>query len=55
MGVAGGGADGGSRIRYRGPLATADRPLHLHLGFDGEGPPFTAVALERDDDGSWVG
>ncbi|MGY1710464.1 TIGR03086 family metal-binding protein [Geodermatophilus sp. SYSU D00758] len=43
------------RVRYRGSLAGADRPLHLHLGFDGAGPPFTAVPLERADDGSWVG
>jgi uncharacterized protein (TIGR03086 family) len=35
-------------------LAAADRPLHLHLGFDGEGPPFADVVLERDDDGSWA-
>jgi uncharacterized protein (TIGR03086 family) len=40
-----------ARVRYRGPLAGADRALHLHLGFDGEGPPFTDVVLERDDDG----
>ncbi|MGY1807034.1 TIGR03086 family metal-binding protein [Blastococcus sp. SYSU D00669] len=43
------------RVRYRGPLAGADRPLHLHLGFDGAGPPFVAVPLERDDDGTWTG
>jgi uncharacterized protein (TIGR03086 family) len=35
-------------------LAGADRPLHLHLGFDGEGPPFADVVLERDDDGGWT-
>ena len=45
-----------ARVRYRGTLAGADRPLHLHLGFDGAGgPPFTDVVLERDDDGSWTG
>jgi uncharacterized protein (TIGR03086 family) len=44
----------GGRVRYRGPLAGADRALHLHLGFDGAGPPFAEVALERDDDGSWT-
>ncbi|RFU21994.1 TIGR03086 family metal-binding protein [Geodermatophilus marinus] len=42
-------------VRYRGSLAGADRPLHLHLGLDGAGPPFTAVPLQRADDGSWVG
>jgi uncharacterized protein (TIGR03086 family) len=41
------------RVRYRGPLAAADRALHLHLGFDGSGPPFTVVALEREDDDCW--
>jgi uncharacterized protein (TIGR03086 family) len=44
----------GGRVRYRGPLAAADRPLHLHLGFDGAGPPFLAVPMERDDDGGWT-
>jgi uncharacterized protein (TIGR03086 family) len=43
-----------ARVRYRGPLAAADRPLHLHLGFDGEGPPFAEIVLEREDDGSWT-
>jgi uncharacterized protein (TIGR03086 family) len=43
-----------ARVRYRGPLAGDDRPLHLHLGFDGAGPPFVDVVLERDDDGSWT-
>src|SRR5205085_643564 len=43
------------RVRYRGPLAQADRPLQLHLGFDGAGPPFVVVPLERDDDGTWTG
>jgi uncharacterized protein (TIGR03086 family) len=42
------------RVRYRGALATADRPLRLHLGFDGSGPPFADVALEREDDGTWT-
>ena len=42
------------RVRYRGPLAAADRPLRLHLGFDGSGPPFAHVAMEREDDGSWT-
>jgi uncharacterized protein (TIGR03086 family) len=42
------------RVRYRGSLAGADRPLHLHLGFDGAGPPFHDVAMERGDDGSWT-
>jgi hypothetical protein len=42
------------RVRYRGPLADADRPLHLHLGLDGAGPPFADVVLEKDDDGSWT-
>jgi uncharacterized protein (TIGR03086 family) len=43
------------RVRYRGSLADGDRALHLHLGFDGSGPPFVVVPLERDDDGSWTG
>ncbi|MGK5114734.1 TIGR03086 family metal-binding protein [Geodermatophilus sp. CPCC 205506] len=42
------------RVRYRGPLAAADRPLHLHLAFDGAPPPFRHVPLERDGDGSWA-
>ncbi|MGY1644271.1 TIGR03086 family metal-binding protein [Geodermatophilus sp. SYSU D00703] len=42
------------RVRYRGPLAAAGRDLHLHLGFDGAGPPFLDVPLERADDGSWT-
>src|SRR5687768_6984090 len=42
------------RVRYRGPLAAADRPLHLHLAFDGAPPPFRHVPLERDGDGSWT-
>jgi uncharacterized protein (TIGR03086 family) len=42
------------RVRYRGPLSGDDRPLRLHLGFDGEGPPFTDVVLERDHDGDWT-
>jgi uncharacterized protein (TIGR03086 family) len=41
------------RVRYRGPLAAEDRALQLHLGFDGSGPPFTVVALEREDDDCW--
>jgi hypothetical protein len=41
-------------VRYRGPLAGADRALWLHLDFDGTGPPFLAVTMERDDDGSWL-
>jgi hypothetical protein len=40
-------------VRYRGPLAGADRALWLHLDFDGAGPPFLAVTMERDDD-SWL-
>ena len=40
-----------ARVRYRGPLAAANRALHLRLGFDGAGPPFDDVVLERDDDG----
>jgi uncharacterized protein (TIGR03086 family) len=44
----------GGRVRYRGPLAAGDRALHLHLGFDGAGPPFVDVLLEREDDGSWT-
>ena len=43
------------RVRYRGPLAGGDRALHLHLGFDGAGPPFLDVPLDREDDGSWTG
>jgi uncharacterized protein (TIGR03086 family) len=43
------------RVRYRGPLAGGDRTLHLHLGFDGAGPPFLDVPLDREDDGSWTG
>ena len=43
-----------ARLHYRGPLAPADRTMHLHLGFDGAGPPFDDVVLERDDDGGWV-
>lgn len=43
-----------ARVRYRGPLAAADRALRLHLGFDGSGGPFRDVDLERDDDGSWT-
>jgi uncharacterized protein (TIGR03086 family) len=43
------------RVRYRGPLAAGDRALHLHLGFDGAGPPFLDVPLDREDDGSWTG
>ena len=39
-------------MRYRGPLASADRPVHLHLGYDGAGPPFDDVVLEREDDGA---
>lgn len=46
---------GDARVRYRGRLAGADRPLRLHLRFDGEGPPFTDVVLERGEDGSWTG
>lgn len=42
------------RVRYRGPLATADRPLHLHLGFDGTDEPYRDIALDREDDGSWT-
>ncbi len=42
-------------VRYRGALADSDRPLNLHLGFDGDGPPFLVVPLDRDDDGSWTG
>jgi uncharacterized protein (TIGR03086 family) len=42
------------RIRYRGPLAADDRPLRLHLGLDGAGPPFQDLALEREGDGSWT-
>jgi uncharacterized protein (TIGR03086 family) len=42
------------RVRYRGPLASADRPLHLHLGFDGTDEPYRDVALEREDDGAWT-
>lgn len=45
----------GGRVRYRGPLTHADRPLHLHLGFDGAATPFRDVPLERDGDGSWTG
>ncbi|WP_448628566.1 TIGR03086 family metal-binding protein [Geodermatophilus sp. URMC 64] len=44
----------GGRVRYQGPLAGADRPLSLHLGFDGAGPPFEAVPMERADDGTWT-
>jgi uncharacterized protein (TIGR03086 family) len=44
----------GGRIRYRGSLAGSDRPLRLHLGFDGSPPPFQDVVLEREDDGSWT-
>jgi uncharacterized protein (TIGR03086 family) len=44
----------GGRVRYRGSLAGSDRPLHLHLGFDGSPPPFSDVVLEREDDGSWT-
>ena len=43
-----------ARVRYQGPLARADRPLHLRLGFDGAGPPFDDVVLERDDDATWA-
>lgn len=43
------------RVRYRGELADGDRPLRLHLAFDGAGPPFLVVPLERDEDGSWTG
>ncbi|PRY49600.1 uncharacterized protein (TIGR03086 family) [Geodermatophilus tzadiensis] len=42
------------RVRYRGSLAAADRPLSLHLGFDGSEPPFLDVAMEREEDGSWT-
>jgi hypothetical protein len=45
----------GGRVRYRGALAGSDRPLRLHLGFDGSPPPFQDVVLEREDDGSWTG
>jgi uncharacterized protein (TIGR03086 family) len=41
------------RVRYRGPLAVDGRALHLHLGLDGSGPPFQAVALEREDENCW--
>jgi uncharacterized protein (TIGR03086 family) len=41
-------------VRYRGPLASADEPLHLHLGFDGAGPPFLDVPMERAGDDSWT-
>jgi uncharacterized protein (TIGR03086 family) len=50
-----GGRTPSGRVRYRGPLAEADRALQLHLGLDGAGPPFDVVPLERDDDGSWTG
>jgi uncharacterized protein (TIGR03086 family) len=42
------------RLRYRGSLASADRPLSLHLGFDGAQPPFRHLPMEREDDGSWT-
>jgi hypothetical protein len=42
------------RVRYRGPLAAAGRPLHLHLGFDGAGPPFLDVPMDRQDDDTWT-
>jgi uncharacterized protein (TIGR03086 family) len=44
----------GARVRYRGSLAGSDRPLRLHLGFDGSPPPFQDVVLEREDDGTWT-
>ena len=51
VGLAGGGAHERPGALPRAPLAGADRPLHLHLGFDGSRPPFQDVVLERDDDG----
>jgi hypothetical protein len=42
------------RVRYRGPLASADRALQLHVGFDGAGPPFVAVPMDRQDDDTWL-
>src|SRR4051812_10942015 len=43
-----------ARVRYRGPLASDGRALHLHLGFDGEGPPFHDIPMEREDDDCWL-